>query len=99
MNKDLFRSLLAYKSIMAQARQYSGNRNTMPDDVESLCDLFEREIEQLNRQDKRKLLIEIQEILNIEYEDVNGEKIGQYICSLCRHFYGLLSVPSADGKQ
>ena len=72
---------------VSSVRQYSGNRNTMPDDVESLCDLFEREIEQLNRQDKRKLLIEIQEILNIEYEDVNGEKIGQYICSLMRQCY------------
>ncbi|MDE6020705.1 MAG: hypothetical protein K2H01_06910, partial [Ruminococcus sp.] len=41
-------------------RQYSSKRMTMPDDIDSLCKLFQKEIEKLNDTNKRKLLKDVQ---------------------------------------
>lgn len=68
-------------------RQYSGRRHTMPDDIDSLCDLFEKEIEELNDIRKKKLLSDIQKNLHINFESVKCDKIGQYICAMIKQCY------------
>lgn len=68
-------------------RQYSSRRQTMPDDIDSLCELFEKEIDKLNDVKKRKLLIDIQKNLLNRFENIKNEKIGQYICAMIKQCY------------
>lgn len=68
-------------------RQYSGQRKTMPDNIDSLCVLFEKEIAKLNGIDKKKLLFDIQNNLQYPLEDVKYEIIGQDICAMLKQCY------------
>lgn len=68
-------------------RQYSSKRHTMPDSIDSLCDLFEKEIDKLNNIGKQKLLSDIQKSLNNKFENVKCDKIGQYICVMIKQCY------------
>lgn len=65
-------------------RQYSGHRKTMPDNIDSLCVLFENEIGKLNNINKKKLLSDIQKSLQNALEDIKDDKIGQHICAMLK---------------
>lgn len=68
-------------------RQYSGRRKTMPDNINSLCELFKAKIEKLNDTDKKKLLTDLQKSLSNAFEDVKCDKIGQYVCAMLKQCY------------
>lgn len=68
-------------------RQYSSQRKTMPDDIDSLCKLFENEIGRLNNVNKKTLLANIKKNIPNMLEDVKGNNIGQYICAMIKQFY------------
>lgn len=68
-------------------RQYASRRQTMPDNIDSLCELFEKEIEKLNDINKRKLLIDVQNNLQHTFENIKYDKIGQYICAMIKQCY------------
>lgn len=68
-------------------RQYSGQRKTMPDDIDSLCELFEIEIGKLNDIRKKNLLIDVQQNLQNEFENIKCDKIGQHICAMIKQCY------------
>ena len=65
-------------------RQYAGKRKTMPDNIEALCELFEKEIGKLNDFNKKKLLADVQKNLQWRLEDIKCDKIGQYICAMIK---------------
>lgn len=68
-------------------RQYASQRKTMPDNIQSLCKLFEERIGKLNDIDKKNLLADIQEELPNAYKKVGCDKIGQYICAMLKRCY------------
>lgn len=68
-------------------RQYSSRRQTMPDDIDSLCELFEKEIERLNDINKKNLLTDIQKGLHNAFKDIKCDKIGQHICAMIKQCY------------
>ena len=70
---------------VASVRQYTGRRKTMPDDIDSLCKLFEKEIEKLNDIDKMQLFEDIRKSQQSKLEDIKCDKIGQYICAMMKH--------------
>ena len=65
-------------------RQYASNRKTMPDDIDALCELFEKEIDKLSVMEKKYLLVDVQNNLRNEIEDIKSDKIGQYICAVLK---------------
>ena len=68
-------------------RQYSGKRKTMPDNIDSLGELFLTEINKLDDKDKKILLDDIHKSLHRPLENVNCKEIGQYICTMIKQFY------------
>lgn len=65
-------------------RQYSSRRKTMPDNIDALCELFEKEIKKLNYTTKRKLLTDVQNNLRTSIEGIQCDKIGQHICAMIK---------------
>lgn len=68
-------------------RQYSSKRQTMPDDIDSLCVLFEEEIKKLNIVQRKTLLINVQNVFKNNIEDVKSNEIGEYICAIIKECY------------
>ena len=68
-------------------RQYSSQRQTMPDDIDSLCRLFENEIGKLNDLNKKILLTNIQKSIPNMLEGVKYNNIEQYVCAILKQFY------------
>lgn len=68
-------------------RQYASQRKTMPDNIQSLCKLFEKKIDELNDIDKNKLFVDIQKELPHAYSNIRCDKIGQYICAMIKQCY------------
>lgn len=68
-------------------RQYSGQRKTMPDDVDSLCELFEKEIEKLDNIKKKKLHNDVQKKLQNSFKSIKCDEIGLEICALLKKCY------------
>ncbi len=68
-------------------RQYSSQRMTMPDNIDSLCELFEEQIGKLNSTEKKKLLEDIEKNMKNAFEDVTCDKIGEYICAMLKRCY------------
>lgn len=68
-------------------RQYSSNRQTMPNNIDSLCELFEKEISNLDNINKEELLINIQKALNQSLKHIKCDDIGHYICALLKKCY------------
>lgn len=68
-------------------RQYSSQRKTMPNNIDSICELFEKEVEKLNYTNKKKLLTDVQKIIQNEFENIQNDKIGQYISATIKQCY------------
>lgn len=68
-------------------RQYSSKRKTMPNDIDPLCELFEKEINKLKDINKKELLTNIQNALHLSFRHINCNDIGQYICALLKKNY------------
>ena len=56
----------------------------MPDEIETLCKLFKKEIDGLNNDDKKKLLVDVQRNIQMRFENIKYDKIGKYISSLIK---------------
>ncbi len=68
-------------------RQYLSKRKTIPDNINALCALFEKEINNLSDISKQTLLDDIRKEVAHISPNIKSSEIGAYICGMLRKCY------------